>query len=69
MFQCPKCQKDSGLKISCYVHTMAYIESDGTVTDSDTCGGMEWDDTNQAECTECEWIGTVEDMTVEEDEL
>lgn len=68
MFQCPKCHKSDNLKIAVDVAMLATVDSEGNVQDSEQVGGCEWDDTNQATCAECDWIGNVEQMTTKDDD-
>lgn len=66
MFQCPKCKEDN-LRIHHPVMHATDVNRKEEVADSEP-GDLEWIDEDRAECLECDWGGTVREMTLEEDE-
>ncbi|MFN3076881.1 MAG: hypothetical protein ABT940_08395 [Alphaproteobacteria bacterium] len=66
MFRCPVCQEDN-LRITALVRTTIDVCADESVDDYES-GDLEWSDTDQAECLNCDWSGTVLEMTVAEPE-
>lgn len=68
MFRCPECSKknETGqLKITALVRTEIDVAEDESVDDYQS-GDLEWNGTDPAECTDCGWSGTVDEMTVAE---
>ena len=69
MFQCPKCHNTDcpNLVIRASVRCTIDVYEDESVADYEV-GDLEWKETDDAWCNDCEWSGTVKDMTIEETE-
>ncbi|MFN3076876.1 MAG: hypothetical protein ABT940_08370 [Alphaproteobacteria bacterium] len=69
MFRCPECTKNGetsdSLRITASVTMHIDVNGDEEVEDHDV-ESLTWEDTDQAECLDCGWSGTVADMTVAE---
>ena len=61
MWRCPNCKSE--IRIFRATTTILVYE-DGCERDD----GFEWDDNNEAECTSCDWSGTVGDTKDDSDE-
>ena len=60
-FTCPMCHSGENLRIQ----VARFVELLPTGTGDDS-GDSEWYDNNLAECTSCDWAGTVADFVTEE---
>jgi len=60
MWRCPKCKSTIRIFEAC---TTILVYDDGTEAED----GFEWDDENEAECTDCSWKGTAGDAFQEDD--
>ena len=77
MYQCPHCKTDDNLRIYHDGGYQSWIDKDGNVMDSidkegnvinSIVGDSGWLDTDDALCGHCDWEGTVEHMTIEDEE-
>lgn len=63
---CPLCKSE--IALYCYPRTKVYIDRDNNVVDSDQVEGYTWDESTEAECTECDWSGTVNETGIEDED-
>lgn len=63
-YGCPKCLRGDMLEIAA-LHWVSLCPNgtDDTITQD---GSEEWDETSAAQCTDCGWAGTVENLLVVE---
>ncbi len=59
-YACPECGYESCLKITALMRVEGDLLINGI--DYEAGGDFEFDDTNDARCTECDWDGTVGDL-------
>lgn len=59
--KCPSCDSTERLYIKAEQTVKVYVDSDGNVEDSEPETGLEWSNESEAGCSDCGWVGTVED--------
>ena len=67
MYQCPNCKTDDNLSIFHDLGCRSRVDKDANVIES-IVGDSDWLETDDAQCGHCDWEGTVEDMTIEDEE-
>lgn len=59
--RCPKCGSNEGLKIIADCLVTCWIDEEWSVQESED-GDLEWNGSNEAQCSDCDWFGKVRDL-------